>query len=383
MSAGTGRRGEVDRGRRRGSGAGRPAAGRRRCSPPRPARPWSAADTDAERLAEAVDAGRCAAGGATVTGDVVDLLDLQATQDWADRVRDRVRPGRRPGPPRRRLARQQDLHRDRPGRLGLSCRTCWSAPSSTPRSPSTTPCSAATTAGYVLICAAGARKPTAGNAAYAAAKAAAEAWTLALADSFRRAGHDGRRRGCDPGRSRRWCTTAMRAEPSPRREVRGFTDVDDAGRDHRRPLGPARRRTERTASVAAPSLTPAPTPPSHDPDVRGFASDNYAGVHPEVLAALAAGQRRPPGRATARTSTPRTSRRSSASHFGDAARGLPGLQRHRRQRRRAAGDDRPLGRGDLRRDARTSTSTRAAPPRRSAASSCSPCPPRTASSPPS
>src|SRR5829696_10443049 len=26
----------------------------------------------------------------------------------------------------------------------------------------------------------------------------------------------------------------------------------------------------------------------HDPEVRGFASDNYAGVHPEVLAALAA-----------------------------------------------------------------------------------------------
>src|SRR3954471_22101245 len=26
----------------------------------------------------------------------------------------------------------------------------------------------------------------------------------------------------------------------------------------------------------------------HDPNVRGFASDNYAGVHPEVLAALAA-----------------------------------------------------------------------------------------------
>ena len=28
--------------------------------------------------------------------------------------------------------------------------------------------------------------------------------------------------------------------------------------------------------------------PRHDPDVRGFASDNHAGVHPEVLAALAA-----------------------------------------------------------------------------------------------
>ncbi|MFH8615971.1 threonine aldolase family protein [Streptomyces sp. NPDC017979] len=35
--------------------------------------------------------------------------------------------------------------------------------------------------------------------------------------------------------------------------------------------------------------TPAPTAARrhHDPDVRGFASDNYAGVHPEVLAALA------------------------------------------------------------------------------------------------
>lgn len=33
----------------------------------------------------------------------------------------------------------------------------------------------------------------------------------------------------------------------------------------------------------------APTPaPLHDPTVRGFASDNYAGVHPEVLAAMAA-----------------------------------------------------------------------------------------------
>jgi threonine aldolase len=26
----------------------------------------------------------------------------------------------------------------------------------------------------------------------------------------------------------------------------------------------------------------------HDPDWRGFASDNYAGVHPEVLDAIAA-----------------------------------------------------------------------------------------------
>ncbi|MGO1508358.1 MAG: threonine aldolase, partial [Microbacterium sp.] len=26
----------------------------------------------------------------------------------------------------------------------------------------------------------------------------------------------------------------------------------------------------------------------HDPQVRGFASDNYSGIHPEVLAAIAA-----------------------------------------------------------------------------------------------
>ena len=32
----------------------------------------------------------------------------------------------------------------------------------------------------------------------------------------------------------------------------------------------------------------APFAPIHDPSVRGFASDNYAGIHPEVLAALVA-----------------------------------------------------------------------------------------------
>jgi threonine aldolase len=29
------------------------------------------------------------------------------------------------------------------------------------------------------------------------------------------------------------------------------------------------------------------TPPLHDPEARGFASDNYAGIHPEILAAIA------------------------------------------------------------------------------------------------
>ncbi|UGQ10875.1 SDR family NAD(P)-dependent oxidoreductase [Yinghuangia sp. ASG 101] len=39
---------------------------------------------------------------------------------------------------------------------------------------------------FVLVSATAAARPTAGNAGYAAAKAAAEAWTLAMADSFRR-----------------------------------------------------------------------------------------------------------------------------------------------------------------------------------------------------
>ncbi len=42
---------------------------------------------------------------------------------------------------------------------------------------------------FVLVSAAEASRPTAKNASYAAAKAAAEAWTLAVADSFR--GSDG------------------------------------------------------------------------------------------------------------------------------------------------------------------------------------------------
>ena len=41
---------------------------------------------------------------------------------------------------------------------------------------------------YVLVSATAASAPTAGNAAYGAAKAAAEAWTLALADCFKKSG---------------------------------------------------------------------------------------------------------------------------------------------------------------------------------------------------
>ena len=44
------------------------------------------ADNDPERLAEAVDAARYASGGASVTGEPVELLDLYSNPDWAQRV---------------------------------------------------------------------------------------------------------------------------------------------------------------------------------------------------------------------------------------------------------------------------------------------------------
>ncbi|MFD9320020.1 SDR family NAD(P)-dependent oxidoreductase [Streptomyces sp. NPDC060053] len=184
------------------------------------------ADNDPERLAEAVDAARYGAGGATVTGEPVDLLDLDSTRDWANRVEKDF--GRIDGVvhlvggwrgsetfiktslddwdflelllvktvQHTSLAFFEGLQRSEIGR-------------------------------YVLISAAGASNPSAGNAAYAAAKAAAEAWTLALADAFRKAG------GAEGPTSaaailvvKALVHEAMRAD-RPNAKFAGFTDVKD------------------------------------------------------------------------------------------------------------------------------------------------------------
>ncbi|MFF4586186.1 SDR family NAD(P)-dependent oxidoreductase [Streptomyces sp. NPDC001388] len=184
------------------------------------------ADNDPERLAEAVDHARYEAGGATVTGDTVDLLDLNSTREWATRIEKDF--GRVDGlvhlvggwrgsetftktslddwdllelllvktVQHTSLAFHESLQRSERGR-------------------------------YVLISAAGASNPTAGNAAYAAAKAAAEAWTLALADFFRKAG------GAEGPSSaaailvvKALVHDAMRAE-RPHAKFAGFTDVKD------------------------------------------------------------------------------------------------------------------------------------------------------------
>ncbi|MEV3988376.1 SDR family NAD(P)-dependent oxidoreductase [Streptomyces sp. NPDC049837] len=185
-----------------------------------------ASDADPERLAEAVDAARYAHGGATVTGDTVDLLDLGAAREWADKTEKEF--GRVDGlvhlvggwrgsatfaetdladwtllekllirtVQHTSLAFHDGLLRSDRGR-------------------------------YVLVSAAGASKPTAGNAAYAASKAAAEAWTLALGDAFRKAGgEEGPKAAATILIVKALVHDAMRAE-RPNAKFAGFTDVKD------------------------------------------------------------------------------------------------------------------------------------------------------------
>ncbi|GGQ27484.1 SDR family NAD(P)-dependent oxidoreductase [Streptomyces roseolilacinus] len=185
-----------------------------------------AADADPERLAEAVDAARYAHGGATVVGETVDLLDAAATREWADKTEKEF--GRIDGlvhlvggwrgsatfgefdpadwellekllirtVQHTSLAFHEGLKRSDRGR-------------------------------YVLVSQSGASSPTEGNAAYAAAKSAAEAWTLALGDSFRKAGgEDGPKAAAAILVIKALVHDAMRAE-RPNAKFAGFTDVKD------------------------------------------------------------------------------------------------------------------------------------------------------------
>ncbi|GHF04101.1 MULTISPECIES: SDR family NAD(P)-dependent oxidoreductase [Streptomyces] len=185
-----------------------------------------AADADAARLAEAVDAARYAHGGATVTGDTVDLLDLDAARAWADRTEKEF--GRVDGLVHlvggwRGSATFAETDLDDWALLEkLLIRTVQHTSLAFEA-----PLARSGRGRYLLISAAGASKPTAGNAAYAASKAAAEAWTLALADSFRKAGGD----GAPPAAAailivKALVHDAMRAE-RPNAKFAGFTDVKD------------------------------------------------------------------------------------------------------------------------------------------------------------
>ncbi|PVE13768.1 SDR family NAD(P)-dependent oxidoreductase [Streptomyces scopuliridis] len=184
------------------------------------------ADADATRLAEAVDAARYAHGGATVTGDTVDLLDLAATRAWADKTENEF--GRIDGLVHlvggwrgsATFAETDLADWDLLERLLIRTvqHTSLAFHDGLLRSDR---------GRFLLVSAAGATKPTAGNAAYAAAKAAAEAWTLALGDAFRKAGGEaGPRAAAAILVIKALVHDAMRAA-RPNAKFAGFTDVTD------------------------------------------------------------------------------------------------------------------------------------------------------------
>lgn len=183
------------------------------------------ADNNPERLAEAVDAARYAGGGAVVTGETVDLLNLDSTRAWADRIeKDHGRVdglvhlvgGWRGSAsfPETELADWDVLH---DLLVRTVQRTTLAFHDGLLRSPG---------GRYVLISAAGASAPTAGNAAYAAAKAAAEAWTLAMGDSFRKLGGDAPSAAATVLVIKALVHDEMRAQ-RPNAKFAGFTDVRD------------------------------------------------------------------------------------------------------------------------------------------------------------
>ncbi|MGV9315741.1 SDR family NAD(P)-dependent oxidoreductase [Streptomyces sp. NPDC003691] len=184
------------------------------------------ADADPERLASAVDAARYAHGGATVTGDTVDLLDLDATREWAAKTEKEF--GRIDGLVHlvggwrgsASFAETNLADWDLLEKLLIRTvqHTSLAFHDGLLRSDR---------GRYLLISAAGASAPTAGNAAYSASKAAAEAWTLALADAFRKAGgEDGPKSAAAILVVKALVHDAMRAE-RPNAKFAGFTDVSE------------------------------------------------------------------------------------------------------------------------------------------------------------
>ncbi|MBB1245133.1 SDR family NAD(P)-dependent oxidoreductase [Streptomyces durbertensis] len=184
------------------------------------------ADADPERLAQGVDAARFAHGGATVIGDTVDLLNPAETREWAARTEKEF--GRVDGLVhlvggwRGSASFDKTDLKDWEVLEKLLIRTV--------QHTSLAFEGALNRSGkgrFLLVSAAGASKPTAGNAAYAAAKAAAEAWTLALGDAFRKAGGEA---GPDAAAAilvvKALVHDAMRAE-RPHAKFAGFTDVKE------------------------------------------------------------------------------------------------------------------------------------------------------------
>lgn len=184
------------------------------------------ADADEGRLAEAVEAARAAHPDATVVGERVDLLDRAATRGWAERIE--KEHGHVDG-----LVHLVGGWRGSAGFAATDLADWELLEKLLIRTVQQTSLAFHGALGrsdrgrYVLVSAAGASRPTAGNAAYAAAKAAAEAWTLAMADDFRKSGGDaGPQAAAAILVVKALVHDAMRAE-RPNAKFAGFTDVGE------------------------------------------------------------------------------------------------------------------------------------------------------------
>ncbi|MFF1869133.1 SDR family NAD(P)-dependent oxidoreductase [Streptomyces sp. CB03911] len=143
------------------------------------------ADIDPRRLETALDAVRTAVPGAKISGQVIDLLDPQEVHDWADHLEaehghvDGVfhLVGGWRGSKTFFETRIDDWDFLHDTVVRTLQHTSLAFQPALLRSES---------GRYAIVSASSAHKPTAGGAAYAAAKAASEAWTLAMADSFKK-----------------------------------------------------------------------------------------------------------------------------------------------------------------------------------------------------
>lgn len=194
-----------------------------------------AADADQARL-DAVVESVPGAARSRVSTDVVDLLDPASTRDWVARIEQRH--GRLDGMVHlvggwRGSSTFEDTsltHWDalEPLLVKTAMHTSLASSEALMRSGR---------GRFLLVSAAGAASPTAGNAAYAAAKAAAEAWTLALADAFGRSAPDSGAPPAETGNGtppaaacilvvKALVDESMRAA-NPQRAFIGFTPVEE------------------------------------------------------------------------------------------------------------------------------------------------------------
>ncbi|WP_327070170.1 SDR family NAD(P)-dependent oxidoreductase [Kitasatospora sp. NBC_01250] len=143
------------------------------------------ADIDQQRLDGALAKVRESVPGARVSGQVIDLLDPQEVHDWADHLE--AEHGHVDG-----LFHlvggwrgSKSFHDTRIDDWDFLHNTVVRTLQHT--SLAFQPALLRSEAGrYAIVSAAAAHKPTGGGAAYAAAKAASEAWTLAMAHSFQK-----------------------------------------------------------------------------------------------------------------------------------------------------------------------------------------------------